>query len=168
MNCNSLFSRDRVPFILNKQMLYVISGGETAQDKIHRFVELCCQAFDTLRQNSSLFLLLLSHLCSSNVPNLNYDAVRFVYDRLLPSLDYATSKANFTQLIFMSSDSTWPMWNNVIHKVAHAVSSSTSSNVTLHGPTLSFVPETFTVNTDGKVQSAQRNVLNRLNIIYTN
>ncbi len=140
---------DRTPLVFTKQMLYAMSDGGTSNDAMHRFVDLCCNAFYTLRQNSSLLLLLLSHLCSSNVPNLNYDAVRYVYDRLALSLNYAESITHFTNLIFDSLNSTWIQWNGLIHKLAQTTS------LIPNGPTLSFVPNTYTIFTDGKIRSAQ-------------
>ncbi len=132
-----------------------MSDGGTSNDALHRFVDLCCNAFCTIRQNSSLLLLLLSHLCSSNVSNLNYDAVRFVYDRLSPSTNYADSITHFTELIVDSLNSTWTTLNFLIHTFAQTSSSTNSSNLMPIGTTLSFVPKTYTIATDGKIRYAQ-------------
>ena len=136
-------------------MLYAMSGGDASNDALHRFVDLCCNAFCTIRQNSSLLLLLISHLCSSNVSNLNNDAVRFVYDRLSPSTNYAESISNFTELIVDSLNSTWTKLNFLIHTFAQTSSSTSSSNLMPTGTTLSFVPKTYTIATDGKINYAQ-------------
>ncbi|CAF0889442.1 unnamed protein product [Adineta steineri] len=149
------FNRDRAPFVFTKQMLYAMSDGGTSNDALHRFVDLCCNAFCTIRQNSSLLLLLLSHLCSSNVSNLNYDAVRFVYDRLSPSTNYADSITNFTGLIVDSLNSTWTTLNFLIHTFAQTSSLTGSSNTMPIGTTLSFIPKTYTIATDGKIKAAQ-------------
>jgi hypothetical protein len=132
-------------------MLYAMSDGDTSNDAMHRFVDLCCNAFYTLRQNSSLLLLLLSHLCSSSVPNLNHDAVRFVYDRLAPSLNYAESITHFTKLIVDSLNSTWTSVNGFIHKLVQTTSLNSSSNVIPGGAILN----TYTIATDGKIKSAE-------------
>ena len=132
-----------------------MSVGGSSNDALHRFVDLCCNAFSTLRDNSTLLLLLISHLCSSNVPNLNYDAVRFVYDRLAPSSTYAESISHFTELIVHSLNSTWTTLNFLIHTVAQTTSLSSSSNPVPTGTTLSFIPKTYTIATDGKIHSAQ-------------
>ncbi len=129
-----------------------MSDGGTSNDALHRFVDLCCNAFCTIRQNSSLLLLLLSHLCSSNVANLNYDAVRFVYDRLSPSTNYADSISHFTELIVDSLNSTWTTLNFLIHAFAQTTNSSNQMPI---GTTLSFVPKTYTIATDGKIKFAQ-------------
>ncbi|CAF4227805.1 unnamed protein product, partial [Rotaria magnacalcarata] len=98
---------------------------------------------------------LLSHLCSSNVANLNYDAVRFVYDRLAPSLNYAESTKRFTDRIVDSLDSTWTKWNGLIHKIARPSSANGSGGLIPSDALLSFVPKTFTMATDGKILFAQ-------------
>ncbi|CAF1533412.1 unnamed protein product, partial [Rotaria sp. Silwood1] len=148
------FNRDRAPFVFTKQMLYAMSDRGTSNDALHRFVDLCCNAFCTLQQNSSLLLLLLSHLCSSNVANLNHDAVRFVYDRLSPLTNYAHSIAHFTELIVDSLNSTWTTFNFLIHTFAQTTNSTNSSNTISIGTTLSFIPKTYTIATDGKIISA--------------
>ncbi|CAF0809372.1 unnamed protein product [Adineta ricciae] len=146
------FNRDRAPFIFTKQMLYAMSYGGTSNDAMHEFVDLCCNAFTTLRQNSSLLLLLLSHLCSSNIPNLNYDAVRFVHERLAPSKNYADSITHFTDLIVDSLNSTWTRLNGFIHKMAQPLS-STNSPASETIP--SFVPSTYAITHEDKIKSAQ-------------
>lgn len=150
-----MISSDRAPLVFTKQMLFAMSDGGTSNDAMHRFVDLCCNAFYTLRQNAPLLLLLLSHLCSSNVPNLNYGAVRYVYDRLALSLNYAQSITHFTNLIFDSLNSAWIPLNGLIHKLAQPNSLTSSLSSARNGPTLSFVPNTYTIFTDGKIHSAQ-------------
>ncbi len=150
-----MISSDRAPLVFTKQMLYAMSDGGTSNDAMHRFIDLCCNAFYTLRQNSSLLLLLLSHLCSSNVPNLNHGAVRYVYDRLALSLNYAESITHFTNLIIDSLNSTWIQWNSLIHKLAQTTNLNSSLNLIPNDPTLSFVSNTYKIFTDGKIRSAQ-------------
>lgn len=132
-----------------------MSDGGTSNDTMHRFVDLCCDAFDILRRNSSLLLSLLSHLCPSNVSNLNYDAVRFVYDRLAPSKNYAESTEHFTELIVDSLNSTWPQWNGLIHKIAKTNNPNESESSISNDALLSFVPKTCSIATDEKIISAQ-------------
>lgn len=51
-----LLCRDRVPFVLTPDMAYVINGGERPSRKFHEFVDVCCHAFNLLRQHSGLFV----------------------------------------------------------------------------------------------------------------
>ena len=136
-------------------MLYAMSEGGTSKDAMNRFVDLCCNAYETLRQNSSLLLLLLSHLCSTNLSSLNTDAIRFVHERFSPSLNYAESITRFTDLIVDSLKSTWTMLNAMIHRVARTAVTNTPAIVPLSSPTATFVPTTFIVVPDGKIVSAQ-------------
>lgn len=136
-------------------MLYAMSDGGTSKDALHRFVDLCCNAFCIVRENSSLLLLLISHLCASKVPNLNQEAVRFVYDRLSPSSNYAESISHFTELIVNSLNSTWTTVNFLIHTFAQTTSLSSSSNPIASGAILSFVPKVYNVTTEGRILFAQ-------------
>ncbi|CAH1282952.1 unnamed protein product [Diabrotica balteata] len=53
------FKRDRAPFVLTSDMAYVINGGDRPTEKFHQFVDLCCQAFNIIRNNRNLFLFLV-------------------------------------------------------------------------------------------------------------
>lgn len=54
------FKRDRTPFVLTSDMAYVINGGDRPSEKFHKFVDLCCQAFNIVRKNGNLFLYLFT------------------------------------------------------------------------------------------------------------
>ena len=50
------FKRDRAPFVLTPDMVYVINGGDKPTQKYQDFVDLCCKSFNIIRQNgNSLF-----------------------------------------------------------------------------------------------------------------
>ncbi|KAJ8958339.1 hypothetical protein NQ318_017485 [Aromia moschata] len=49
------FKRDRAPFVLTSDMAYVINGGDRPTEKFHQFVDLCCQAFNIIRNHRNLF-----------------------------------------------------------------------------------------------------------------
>lgn len=50
--------RDRVPFVLTPDMVYVINGGEKPTIQFQEFVDLCCQAFNVLRRNGNTLITL--------------------------------------------------------------------------------------------------------------
>jgi phosphatidylinositol-4-phosphate 3-kinase len=60
--------RDRSPFVLTPDMVYVINGGEKPSYKFQRFVDLCCDAFNVLRDNSDLFLNLFALMTNAGIP----------------------------------------------------------------------------------------------------
>ena len=136
-------------------MLYAISEGGTADDAMSRFVDLCCSAYNTLRENSTCLLVLLAHLCSSNVPNLNFQAVRFVYDRLALSSNYATSITYFTDLILTSLKSVAANVNGLIHRLAQTTSLSGPSSASPQASTWRYVPNSYVTTGDDRVKSAQ-------------
>ena len=70
--------RDRVPFVLTSDMVYVINGGDKMTRKFHTFVDLCCQAFNSLRQSGNLLLTLFALMASSGIPGVTKEAVSYV------------------------------------------------------------------------------------------
>lgn len=60
--------RDRVPFVLTSDMAYVINNGDKVTIKFQNFIDLCCQAYNIIRQNSNLFLSLFSLMLSADIP----------------------------------------------------------------------------------------------------
>lgn len=70
--------RDRVPFVLTPDMVFVINGGEKMTTRFHTFVDLCCQAFNSLRQSGNLLLTLFTLMIASGIPGVTKDAVQYV------------------------------------------------------------------------------------------
>lgn len=55
--------RDRAPFVLTHDMVYVINGGERPTQRFHHFVELCCMAFNIVRSHHDHILDLFALVC---------------------------------------------------------------------------------------------------------
>ena len=58
--------RDRVPFVLTSDMVYVINGGDRPSMQFQEFVDLCCQAFNIIRKHGNLLLTLFMSVSENN------------------------------------------------------------------------------------------------------
>lgn len=54
------FHRDRAPFVLTRDMAYVINDGDKPTVQFQKFSDLCCNAYNELRKHTTLFVSLLS------------------------------------------------------------------------------------------------------------
>jgi len=50
------FFRDRTPFVLTSDMVYVINGGDKPSTKFQNFVDICVQGFNIVRKHGNLLL----------------------------------------------------------------------------------------------------------------
>ncbi len=91
--------RDRSPFVLSPDMVYVINGGNKPTQRFHDFVDLCCKGFNILRKNGNLLLNLFALMSSSGIPHVTMDAVRYVQRALLPDLSPSEAAATFSRMI---------------------------------------------------------------------
>jgi phosphatidylinositol-4-phosphate 3-kinase len=56
--------RDRAPFVLTSDMVHVMGGKDS--ENFQLFVNLCCQAYNTIRKHANIFVNLFSmvtHFC---------------------------------------------------------------------------------------------------------
>ena len=54
------YVRDRAPFVLTRDMAYVINDGDKPTVQFQKFCDLCCTAYNELRKHTTLFVSLLS------------------------------------------------------------------------------------------------------------
>ena len=70
-------NRDRSPFVLTPDMIFVINGGNKPSQKFHDFVDLCCKSFNIIRKNGNV-LVNFFHIVSilfkwfKNIKQFNY------------------------------------------------------------------------------------------------
>ncbi|CAG9090354.1 unnamed protein product [Plutella xylostella] len=93
------FKRDRVPFVLTHDMVYVMNGGDRPTQRFQHFVELCAAAFNVVRAHCAHLLDLLALMASSGVPGVSSSAVGYVRAALLPAATNAEAAAAFARLI---------------------------------------------------------------------
>jgi len=63
--------RERVPFVLTNDFVYVITAGNTKKDNFHAFQKYCEQAFAILRKKGSFILSLFAMMLSTGIPELS-------------------------------------------------------------------------------------------------
>ena len=139
--------RERAPFVFTHDFAYVMGGKDTPD--FLKFVNLCCDAYNVLRNNASMFInlfamvLLLPLLLSapplpSSLPSLMLMIVQMLstgipelqsvedinYLREAFELDMTEDKARekFKTLIYESLDTKTTLFNNAIHILARMYS----------------------------------------------
>lgn len=142
--------RDRTPFVLTTDMAYVINGGDRPTKKFQSFIELCAMGFNIIRRHRNLFLNLFSLMSSANINGLNSESVKYVDKMMMPNITETEAMAKFTRLIEECLSSKSTQINFFIHNLAQLRFTSDS---TTRQTLLSFVPKTFTIQTDGKIES---------------
>ncbi|KAG5888356.1 hypothetical protein JTB14_020756 [Gonioctena quinquepunctata] len=138
------FKRDRAPFVLTSDMAYVINGGDRPTEKFHQFVDLCCQAFNIIRNNRNLFLFLIT---SSGICRITPESIGYMHKALLPELSNPEAAAYFTRLIEESLKTRFTQFNFFLHNLAQLKFTADNDG----GYLLSFVPKTFSMATDGQL-----------------
>jgi phosphatidylinositol-4-phosphate 3-kinase len=93
------FKRDRAPFVLTSDMLYVINDGEKSSQRFHQFVELCCQAFKVVRQHGDVLENLFTMMATAGIPGVDAKSVVYIQNALLPDCSNVEAAARFTRFI---------------------------------------------------------------------
>ncbi|XP_019865562.1 phosphatidylinositol 4-phosphate 3-kinase C2 domain-containing subunit beta isoform X2 [Aethina tumida] len=146
------FKRDRVPFVLTSDMAYVINGGDKPTEKFHRFVDLCCQAFNIIRNNANLLICLFTMMASSSaIAGVTADSVQYLKEALLlrneDEVSNAEAAAKFARMIQSSLKSWFTQVNFFLHNIAQLKFSSETDDCSV----LSFVPKVYSKDVDGKI-----------------
>lgn len=139
--------RDRAPFVLTSDMAYVINGGDKPSKKFQYFIDLCCQAFNIIRSYKNIFFNLFTLMTSSGIPGMSANAVTYIEKALLPGMCEAEATAHFTHMIQDSLKSWFTQFNFFIHNLAQLRFTGDHNE----GLLLSFIPKTFSKESDGKI-----------------
>ncbi|XP_055335345.1 phosphatidylinositol 4-phosphate 3-kinase C2 domain-containing subunit alpha-like [Paramacrobiotus metropolitanus] len=143
--------RDRVPFVLTSDMVYVINGGEKPTIRFQEFVDLCCQAFNILRRNGNTLITLFEMMIYSDIPGVTRDASRYVQRALMLDLNDTEATASFTRLIEESVKSWFTQFNFFLHNLAQLRFSAENTK----GQMLSFSTKAFSQRTDPRITSIE-------------
>lgn len=147
------FKRDRAPFVLTHDMVYVINGGERPTQRFQHFVELCCMAFNIVRSHHDHILDLFALMAMSGVTGVTSSAVSYVRNALLPAVTKAEAAAAFARLIHSSLKSKFTPINFFFHNLAQLRASGDQNNSS--SDLLSFMPRTYTMAQEGRLLSVE-------------
>lgn len=104
-------NRETSPFIFTPEHLEVI--GNKNSENFKKFVEICCEGYNSLRRNANLILTLLCLMLSTGIPQLtSYEDIFWVKDALRLDLTEEEATIYFTKLIHDSCGSWTTLVNN--------------------------------------------------------
>ena len=108
--------RERAPFVFTPSMKAVMSDSQ-----YDSFVELCCDIYNVLRENSSLLIALVSLAIPCELPELREEKdVQWMYDKLLVGKTDEEASLHFRETLVKSLNTRGTRVNDAAHMIAHA------------------------------------------------
>lgn len=107
---------ERAPFVFTPEMAYVMEGARGV--RFQQFKELCCQAFNLIRERASLFINLFMLMVPAGMPELlEAEDVTYLREQLLLSLTPEQAGKNFVGQIHNSLNTVSRRVDNWLHNL---------------------------------------------------
>eukprot|EP01105_Mastigella_eilhardi_P019618 TRINITY_DN462_c4_g1_i2.p1 TRINITY_DN462_c4_g1~~TRINITY_DN462_c4_g1_i2.p1 ORF type:complete len:1707 (+),score=401.01 TRINITY_DN462_c4_g1_i2:109-5229(+) len=125
--------RDRAPFVLTPEYVYVMGGGNAKNPNWQRFIRLCCDAYIILRKHHRMFISLFAMMLSTGMPELRTeDDINYLRTAFCLDKSEAEARLAFEKLIYKSLDTLMTRINNAIHMAAHPKVNDAGGALTRH------------------------------------
>lgn len=109
--------RERAPIVFTPAMKDVMKG----EDQYESFIDLCCDVYNILREQSMLLVSLFSLAIPCNLPELQTEKdVLWIYEKLCVGADDETAAEHFKATLTMSLNTRGTRINDAAHMLAHA------------------------------------------------
>ena len=111
------FKRERAPFVFTPAMKAVMREP----DQYNAFIDLCCDIYNILRDNSTLLLSLVSLAIPCKLPELQDESdILWMFDKLCVGHTYEEANAHFRKTLDEALACSATRLNDAVHMLAHA------------------------------------------------
>eukprot|EP01113_Clastostelium_recurvatum_P032806 TRINITY_DN4264_c0_g1_i2.p1 TRINITY_DN4264_c0_g1~~TRINITY_DN4264_c0_g1_i2.p1 ORF type:complete len:1541 (+),score=313.05 TRINITY_DN4264_c0_g1_i2:38-4660(+) len=112
------YKREKAPFVFTPEFAHVL-GGEKGH-AFYKFTEVCCRAYNVVRQAHSQFITLFALMIDTGIPELTCaDDIRYLIDAFSVGLSDDDAAAVFSKLILQSLKTKTTQIMFALHILAH-------------------------------------------------